>query len=420
MAARGLHSGGSSAWNALCIAVESLWVHKLRSALTILGIVIGIAAVVLVGAAVEALREFAVQTTAQAFGSGTFLLSQVASVGNLSRKQLAEKRRKNPEIYRREAEELARAVAGSMRLSPTLSNIAAVRSKNRIFLAATITGSSANLETVRDIRLSTGRFFNEDESRRGRGVVVVGQDIVDELFPGIDPLGREVRIAGRPFTVIGVQQPLGSSFGASLDRYVWMPILSYEKIWGSRNSVTIFAQPKPGTDYAEAQEEARFALRTLRRMRPADPDNFDVLVPESGRSFLEQLATMISVAIIPISSVALFVAGIVVMNMMLVSVTERTREIGVRKSLGARRRDILGQVLCESTVLSMAGGGLGLLLSYLGSLGLTTAFGTPVRVPPLYVLLAICVSAGVGVAAGVYPAYLAARLQPVDALRSEN
>jgi putative ABC transport system permease protein len=386
--------------NALLLALDTLWAHKLRSALTVLGIVIGIAAVVLVGAAIEALREYAVQTTAQAFGSNTFLISQVASAGNLSRKQLADKLRRNPEIYRREAESLGRAVSGSMRVAPTLSKVADVKSGNRTFLAGSITGSTAALETVRDIRVAEGRFFTEDEARRGRNVVVIGQDIVDQLFPGVDPLGKEVRILGRPFTVIGVQEPLGSSFGSSQDRYVWMPLISYEKIWGIRNTLTLFVQPKPGLDYAAAQDEARFALRTLRGTKPGQPDDFDMLVPESGRSFLGQLTGMISVAIVPISSVALLVAGIVVMNMMLVSVTERTR--------------------VESTLLTIAGGALGLLLSFLGSIALSRAFGTPVGIPAVYALLAVGITAAVGLAAGVYPAYLASRLQPVEALRSEN
>jgi putative ABC transport system permease protein len=409
-----------AACSAFRLAVETLWANKLRSSLTVLGIVIGIAAVVLVGAAIEALREYSVRTTAQAFGSNTFLISQVGSVGNLDRKQLADKLRKNPEIYRREAESLARAVSETIRMSPTLSTVADVKAGNRTFLAGMITGSSAALEDVRDIRISEGRFFTEEEARRGRGVVVLGQDIVNELFPGVDPLDREVRILGRPFTVIGIQETLGSSFGSSQDRYVWMPLVSYERIWGSRNSVTVFAQPRPGVDYSEAQEQARFMLRMLRALRPGQGDNFDVLVPESGRSFLGQLTAMISIAIVPISSVALFVAGIVVMNMMLVSVTERTREIGVRKSLGARRRDILGQILLESTLLAVAGGGLGLLSAVLGSAGLSRAFGTPVGVPGVYAALAVGLSAGVGLAAGVYPAYLASRLQPVEALRSET
>jgi putative ABC transport system permease protein len=417
---RNLRRRSPAACSAFRLAVETLWAHKLRSSLTVLGIVIGIAAVVLVGAAIEALHEYAIQTTAEAFGSNTFLVSQVASAGNLDRKKLADKLRRNPEIYRREAESLAQAVSGSMRMAPTLSTVADVKSGNKTFLAGMITGSSANLEVVRDIRIARGRFFTEEEAHRGRAVAVVGQDIVNELFPGVDPIGRDVRILGRPFTVIGIQQTLGSSFGSSQDRYVWIPLVSYEKIWGSRNSVTIFVQPKPGTDYGEAQEEARFALRTLRALKPGEPDDFDLLVPESGRSFLGQLTGMISVAIVPISSVALFVAGIVVMNMMLVSVTERTREIGVRKSLGARRRDIMGQILLESTLLTVVGGALGLLLSLVGSFGLSRAFGTPVGIPAVYAFLAVGISAGVGVTAGVYPAYLASRLQPVEALRSET
>jgi putative ABC transport system permease protein len=198
-----------------------------------------------------------------------------------------------------------------------------------------------------------------------------------------------------------------------------MPLTSYEKIWGSRNSVTIFIQPREGVDYEGSQEEARVTLRNLRKLRPGGDDNFDILVPEAGRGFLTTLTGLIAAAIVPMSSVALFVAGIVVMNMMLVSVTERTREIGIRKSFGARRRDILAQVVLESTMLTLLGGGLGLLISCLGTLALSSAFGSPVSVQPLYAVMAVAISAVIGMAAGVYPAYLASRLEPVEALRSE-
>jgi putative ABC transport system permease protein len=406
--------------NALQIAVDTLWAHKLRSSLTVLGIVIGIAAVVLVGSALQGLNEYAAATTAQAFGSNTFLISQIASVGNLSRKELADKQRKNPEIYRREAEALSRLLSNSMRTAAVLRTTANVKSGNKTFLASSVTGTSSGLEAIRDIRLSQGRFFTEEENRRARPLAVIGQDLVDELFPLRDPLGKTIVLEGRPFVVVGVQEKQGSTFGASQDRYVWIPLLAYEKIWGSRNTVTIYAQPREGVDYDYAQDEARASLRALRRLRPGADDNFDLLVPESGRNFLSRLTSLLGIAIIPISSVALFVAGIVVMNMMLVSVTERTREIGIRMSLGALRRDILAQVLLESTILTSVGGSAGLLLSYLGTFGLSGVIGSPVSLPLIYAVLAVSVSAAIGITAGLYPAYLASRMQPIEALRSET
>jgi putative ABC transport system permease protein len=406
--------------NALFIALDTLWAHKLRSALTVFGIVIGIAAVVLVGATLGIIGDIAVRTTAQTFGANTFIVSRIASVGDLTRKELSNKLRKNPEIYRREAEAFAGRLGGAATVVPALQAIADVKAGNRKFLAASITGSTAGIQEIRDIRLSTGRFFTDEENRRSQGVVVIGQDLADELFPSTDPLNKQVRIQGRPFVVIGVQEKQGSTFGTSLDRSVYMPLLVYEKIWGNRLSVTIYAQPRNLERFSETEEQSRIVMRILRRLRPNAPDNFDILTPEAGRSFLARLTGMIAVAIVPISSVALVVAGIVVMNMMLVSVTERTHEIGVRKSLGARNRDVLAQILFESALLTIFGGAAGLFLSYLGTFGLSEAFGSSVGIPLGYALMALGLAAVIGIGAGFYPAYIASRMSPIEALRAET
>ncbi len=405
--------------NALRIALDTLWAHKLRSTLTLFGIIIGIAAVVLVGATLGVVRERVVRSTAQTFGTNNFIISQVASIGNLSRKELADKMRKNPEIYRRESERLAMRINRDALTAPTLQEVADVRAGNKTFLTASITGSNAAIQIIRDIQLSSGRFFTETENRHSVGVAVIGQDLVDELFPVVDPLGKRIRIKGRPFQVIGVEERQGSSFGNSLDRNVYIPLLAYEKIWGSRNSINLYVQPDDPEVFTETQEASRFAFRILRRLKANAPDNFDILTPDADRDFMAQLIDMIAVAIVPISSVALIVAGIVVMNMMLVSVTERTREIGLRKSVGARNRDILAQILFESTILTILGGSAGLLISYLAAFGLGGAFGSKVHIQFGYALMALAVSATIGISAGIFPAYLASRMPPVEALGSE-
>lgn len=394
--------------------------HKLRSALTLLGIIIGIAAVVLVGATLGVVRETVVQSTARTFGTDNFLIAQVGSVGNLNRKALSEKIRKNPEIYRREAERLAKRLEPYARTAPVLQNFSDVKAGKRIFLTAQITGSNSTIQTIRDIPLSSGRFFTETENQRSRGVAIIGQALVEELFPDTDPLGKKIRIQGNSFVVIGVEEKQGSSFGNSLDRNVYIPLRAYEKIWGSRNSVDLYVQPKDSKQFAEMQATARFDLRILRRLKPSDPDNFDILTPEANRDFLAQIVDMIGVAIVPISSIALIVAGIVVMNMMLVSVAERIREIGIRKSLGARNRDILTQVLFESTILTVLGGVAGLLISYLAASGLDDTFGSKVTIQFEYILMALAVSTTIGIGAGIFPAYQAARMPPVTALGSET
>ncbi len=421
----GLNADAARNWpatitTAFRIALDTLWMHKLRSALTLFGIIIGIAAVVLVGASLRVVRESVIRSTAQTFGSDNFLVAQVGSVGNLSRKALAEKLRKNPEIYRREAERLAERLKPLARTAPLLQEFSDVKAGKRMFLTAQVIGSNSKIQMIRDIELSSGRFYTETENLRSKGVAVIGQALVDELFPDADPLGRQIRIKGRPFVVIGVEEKQGSSFGSSLDRNVHIPLGAYEKIWGGRNSVDFYVQPNNPEQFDEMQETARFHLRMLRRLKPSAPDNFDILTPEADRDFLAQIVDMIGIAIVPISSVALIVAGIVVMNMMLVSVTERTREIGIRKSLGARNRDILAQVLIESTILTVLGGAAGLLISYLAAFGLDRAFDSEVVIQLGYVVMALAVAAAIGIGAGIFPALLASRMPPVEALSSET
>jgi putative ABC transport system permease protein len=415
-----IHEFWAALRSALEIAVGTLWTHKLRTSLTLLGIVIGIAAVVLVGATLGVVREQAIKTTSQTFGANSFIVSQVASSGNLSRKELSDKLRINPEIYRREAESIASRINEEAIAAPVLSDTSDVRAGNRLFLAASITGSSSPLHIIRDIRLSSGRFFSETENRRALGVAVIGQDLVNELFPSVDPIGKHIHIMGRLFVVIGVQEKQGSAFASSLDRNVYIPLRAFEKIWGAKRTVTVVVQPRNPDLFAEIIEQTRFTLRVLRRLKPTKPDNFDILTPEAGRTFLARLTEMIVVAIIPVSSVALIVAGIVVMNMMLVSVTERTREIGIRKSLGARKRDILIQVLFEAVILTVLGGAAGLVISYIGTLGLSGVFGFSVRIPFSYAIMALSIAAIIGIGAGIFPAYIASRMPPIEALRSES
>jgi putative ABC transport system permease protein len=406
--------------NAFRIALDTLWMHKLRSVLTLFGIIIGIAAVVLVGAILGVVRESVVRSTARTFGTDNFLIAQVGSVGNLSRKALAEKLRKNPEIYHQEAERLSERLERYARTAPVLQTFSDIKAGRRMFLTAQVIGSNPAIRTIRDIPLSRGRFFSETEHQRSKSIAVIGQALVDELFPDMDPLGKQIRIRGNRFVVIGVEEKQGSSFGNSLDRNVYIPLGAYEKIWGSRNSVDLYVQPKDPKKFAEMQETARFNLRILRRLKPNTPDNFDILTPEANRDLLAQIVDMIGIAIVPISSVALIVAGIVVMNMMLVSVAERIREIGIRKSLGARNRDILIQVLLESTILTVLGGVAGLFISYLAAFGLDDTFGSKVTIQFEYIFLALAVAATIGIGAGIFPAYLASRMPPVVALSSET
>ena len=403
------------------LALDSIRAHKLRSFLTLLGIIIGVASVILVGAAIDGLGVYAEGITAKAFGTDSFLVAQIASVGRLTRKELAEKQRRNKPI-RPEDVDYLRSVTGDTHLySPYQQRFDDVKGENQVYEGGAIIGCSHSLPEIRDIPVLDGRFFTETEERMRKPVAVIGEDIRTALFEDANPVGRRIRVSGLEFTVVGLLERQGSSFGRSLDTPVYVPISVYHQLYGSRRGGTVFgkARPEAGLGMEDALDVTRAALRVRFKTRPGAEDNFDTLTPDSVRSFVGQILGVIAAVVVPVTSISLVVGGIVIMNIMLVSVTERTREIGIRKSLGARQGDILLQFLTESVILSMAGGFAGLALGAGAAAALSALFGTALKVTLPYVLLAILVSTAVGILSGWYPARRAARMDPVVALRAE-
>ncbi len=406
---------------ATMLAFDSIRAHKLRSFLTLLGVIIGVASVVLVGAAINGLGSYAESTTAKAFGSDTYLIAQIASVGRLSQRQIAEKRRYNKRIRPEDVAYLESTTGDDIMYSPYEQRTEDVKAENQTFEAANILGADFTLPSIRDIPLEDGRFFSDTEVEKHRPVAVIGPDIQSTLFPNTSPLGHVIRVYGKEFTVIGLLQRQGSSFGQNLDNPVYIPFTVYNELYGSRNGSAVFGKARPGSglDVNAALEKTRAALRVRFHARPGREDNFDVLTPDSIRSFVGQILGVIAVIVVPVTSISLLVGGIVIMNIMLVSVTERTQEIGIRKSLGARQSDIMLQFLTESVILSLTGGAIGLLLAALLAQVISYSFGTALRISVPYVVLSIFVSTAVGVISGWYPARKAARLDPVVALRAE-
>ena len=273
--------------------------------------------------------------------------------------------------------------------------------------------------------LEAGRHLIQNDIEQARMVAVVGTDLVEAFFGSMEPLGKEVLLDGRPFKVVGVAQKKGSVFGESQDNFAWVPITTFRKMYGTRRSIVISAEARDMAVFEPAQDQVRVAMRVRRHLDYAKADDFEI---ETGQSIMDlwQNATRgIYVVTIVVTAISLLVGGIVVMNIMLVSVTERIREIGVRKALGARRRDILRQFIVESVILSAVGGILGIVGAATFSMGLAAILGNimsanfnaPVRL--WAVLMALFVSTAVGLAAGIYPASRAAALDPVTALRSE-
>jgi putative ABC transport system permease protein len=406
---------------ALSLALDSIRAHKLRSFLTLLGVIIGVASVVLVGAAIDGLGVYAEGITAKAFGTDSYLVAQIASVGRLTNKERAEKQRRNKRILPDDIEYLRETTGEQIVYSAYQQRFDDVKGENQLFEGAPIIGASYTLPEIRDVPIEEGRFFSETEERMRRQVAVVGVEIRDEIFGGASPLGKMIRVAGSEFTIVGLLERQGSSFGRSLDNPVYIPITVYEAMYGSQRGGAVFgkARPETGLSMEEALDTTRSALRGRFKTQPGKEDNFDTLTPDSVRSFVDQILGIISAVVVPVTSISLVVGGIVIMNIMLVSVTERTREIGVRKSLGAKQSDIMLQFLTEAVILSLVGGAAGLGVGALTAVGLSAAFGSTLKVTMPYVVLSILVSTIVGVVSGWYPARRAARMDPVVALRAE-
>ncbi len=403
------------------LAVDSILAHKLRSALTLLGIIIGVASVVLVGAAIDGLGVYAEQSTAKAFGTDSYMVAQVAQVGRMTRSERAAKLRRNKRIRQEDLDYLRLTTGDQILYSGYRLRPDDVKAGLLTYEGANIIGASASLADIRDVGVENGRFFNDQEERTRQSVAVIGFEIIQQLFAGQSPLDQTIRIRGIDFRVVGTIEKLGSTGGQSQDNQVYLPATVFTKLYGAENSMAVFAKARSSTglDLESALDETRVALRTRFRARPGQEDNFDSLTPDAIRGFVGQILGLISAVVVPVTCISLVVGGIVVMNIMLVSVTERTREIGIRKALGARRSDIMMQFLTEAVFLAAIGGLIGLGLGVVSAhvLGIVLEVGLPVTWP--YVVLAIAVSSITGILSGWYPAKRAARMDPVEALRQE-
>jgi putative ABC transport system permease protein len=406
---------------AIALAFDSIRAHKLRSFLTLLGVIIGVASVILVGSAIEGLGVYAQQSTAKAFGTESYLVAQVASAGNMSRREYFDRLRSNRPITIDEFRFLRDINKDNSIYSPYRQSQVDFKRDNLIQEDSSVIGSAAALADIRDIGIVSGRFFTDQEEKSRAFVAVIGDDTRVNLFPEGSPLGKAIKIKGIDFTVIGLQEKLGAAFGVSRDKSAYIPITSFNRLFGPGNGFALFARAKPDTKLSmqESLDLTRVALRTRFHERPGQKDRFDTLTPDSIRGFVDQVLGMISVIVVPVTLISLVVGGIVIMNIMLVSVTERTREIGIRKALGARRFTVLLQILVESIMLSSFGGLMGIAIGALLTFALGKAFDLTLHITLAYVALSIGVSSAVGLISGWYPASRASKLDPIEALRSE-
>jgi putative ABC transport system permease protein len=403
---------------ALKLAVSAILGHKLRSFLTLLGVIFGVATVIVVVSLVEGFNAYVDEKIAD-IGTNAFAVRKYSIDDFSSVEALNAARRRNKDIRLDDVEAL-RAHRG------TISEVGAkadalgqvkygATTLSRIHISAT----TANIADIDRLEAESGRYFNKGEDEARRSVCFVGADVAEKLFPTTSPLGRTIRIDGRTFEIIGVGKPLGSVFGQSRDMYVAVPLSTFLAHYGSRRSLSVSVTSTSEQSYQDAIDEARVVMRIRRRLAPNEKDNFGIITPSAINELRDKIFGTIQVAAIGVTSISLVVGGIVIMNIMLVSVTERTKEIGLRKSIGARRGDILKQFLAESTMLSLFGGTIGISIAYVLAKLVAVLTPVPTALPWLAVTAALLVSGSVGLVSGVYPAWRAARLDPIEALRAE-
>jgi putative ABC transport system permease protein len=404
---------------AVAQGLSSIRGNPLRAGLGAVAVAVAVATIVVVVTAIDGLGRYARATGARAFGSDTFLLAQIATAGQSTRRELAEKQQRNPAMGRPDLRFLERHAGDNVLYAVTVQRVGDVTAGARKYQNAAISGTTPTLIDMRDLGVGRGRFLQQHEAQRGAQVAVIGADIAEELFPGGDALGKVVRVAGRRFEVVGVQLRLGSSGGTSLDRFVWMPLTTFERIYGTPPTLSIFARAKDGVPTETAESAARTALRAKRQLQPGSADNFDLLSPEAARDFVLRISERVGAAAGPISAMALLAAIVVITNTTLVSVTQKTREIGVRRALGASRGDIMREVVAESTLVSLAGGVAGTLLTAAVVSVLAGALQIDIVVEATTVAWAIGAAGLSGVLAGYYPARRATRIDVIAAVRAE-
>jgi putative ABC transport system permease protein len=403
---------------AIRIALLSLWANKLRSVLTLLGVVIGVAAVIAVVTFVNGINGYVAEKVFN-LGADVFIISKMPNVITDADQFIEGNKRKDVtmEHYQAIVDECSacKTVGAAVRNFTGTVVYGTENSKDSI-----VRGWTPSMQPIYDLDVVMGRPLNESDQNNESPVVIIGQDIRENLMAGTDPIGKEIKVDGHVYTVIGVGKKEGKTLGQSRDNYVIMPISTWFKAYGAHNSLNIWAKGfDVGAPMDQAIDQARVILRARRHDVLGEKDSFVIETNDSFLSLWANLSGTFFIVMIVIASISLIVGGIVIMNIMLVSVTERTREIGIRKALGARPRDVMRQFLIESSTMALIGGLVGVLGGIVIAKGVTAAIGMPSAIKLWAIGAGLLVSASVGIFFGVYPARKAAKLDPIVALRFE-
>jgi putative ABC transport system permease protein len=406
----------------LKLAIAAIWAHKLRSALTLLGMIVGVTAFVVVVSLIQGFNRYVDEKIA-GIGAKSFTIQRFNPLEDFKDTDtIAAAQRRNKELtmddydYLKERATLIGKIGARARVTPS-----EVKRGTEVLEDVFVSGATANCVDIEDRDVLDGRFIADPENESAARVAYIGYDVADKLFPSGNSVGQEITIRGLPYRVIGVEAAKGTVFGIPQDNFIIIPLKTYSVNYGGlirQRSLYFVATSITDEQFNDAVEEARFLMRGRRKLGPSEKDNFGIVTPDAITGLRDRLFGTIFIVAIAVPFIALVVGAIVIMNIMLVSVTERTKEIGIRKSLGARQNDILKQFLFEAVMLATMGGAVGIFLAWVVGF-VVTMFIFPTYLSILAIAGALGVSGAAGVVSGLFPAWKAARLDPIEALRAD-